>query len=125
MRVDGQTLSVPDVTPTLLGKYDVPGPRYTSYPAVPDWRGAFDHEAWAGHLGVLGTTQAAIDECLTEVASWPADERPTIELETYAWDALPDGARGGSALVDGIAREIRWLEGRMDAAGLGSREAAR
>ena len=60
MPVDGPSLMVPDVSPALLAKYDVPGPRYTSYPAVPDWRGAFDHEAWAGHLGVLGTTDAPL-----------------------------------------------------------------
>ncbi|AMW06315.1 hypothetical protein GEMMAAP_19095 [Gemmatimonas phototrophica] len=53
-------LQVPDVSPALLAKYDIPGPRYTSYPAVPDWRGAFDADAWAGHLGVLGTTDAPL-----------------------------------------------------------------
>jgi coproporphyrinogen III oxidase-like Fe-S oxidoreductase len=53
-------VSVPEVTSALLAKYDVPGPRYTSYPAVPDWRGAFDHEAWGGHLAVLGTSEAPL-----------------------------------------------------------------
>jgi oxygen-independent coproporphyrinogen-3 oxidase len=53
-------VSVPEVTPALLSRYDVPGPRYTSYPAVPDWRGAFDHAAWAGHLAVLGTSAAPL-----------------------------------------------------------------
>lgn len=53
-------LSVPEVSPALLAKYDIPGPRYTSYPAVPDWRGAFDAEAWAGHLRVLGSTDAPL-----------------------------------------------------------------
>jgi oxygen-independent coproporphyrinogen-3 oxidase len=53
-------LHVPDVSPALLAKYDIPGPRYTSYPAVPDWRGAFDASAWAGHLNVLGTTDAPL-----------------------------------------------------------------
>jgi len=54
------SLHVPNVTPALLAKYDIPGPRYTSYPAVPDWRGAFDADAWAGHLGVLGATDAPL-----------------------------------------------------------------
>jgi hypothetical protein len=39
-----------------------------------------------------------------------------VELETYAWDALPDGAREGTALVDGIVREIRWCAARMESA---------
>ena len=53
-------LSVPEVSPALLAKYDIPGPRYTSYPAVPDWRGAFDADAWSGHLRVLGSTDAPL-----------------------------------------------------------------
>ncbi|MBS1986076.1 MAG: oxygen-independent coproporphyrinogen III oxidase [Bdellovibrionales bacterium] len=31
---------------TLLQKYDVPGPRYTSYPTVPAWTGLPDTETW-------------------------------------------------------------------------------
>ncbi len=53
-------LSIPDVTPALLAKYDIPGPRYTSYPAVPDWRGAFDAATWGGHLRTLGTTESPL-----------------------------------------------------------------
>lgn len=53
-------LGIPDVSPALLAKYDIPGPRYTSYPAVPDWRGAFDATAWGGHLRTLGTTEAPL-----------------------------------------------------------------
>jgi len=32
--VDGQVV---DLTPELLARYDVPGPRYTSYPPAPEW----------------------------------------------------------------------------------------
>ncbi len=53
-------LSVPEVSPALLAKYDIPGPRYTSYPAVPDWRGTFDADAWSAHLRVLGSTDAPL-----------------------------------------------------------------
>ena len=45
---------------TLLAKYDVAGPRYTSYPPVPDWTGTFDAAAWAGHLHHLGSTAAPL-----------------------------------------------------------------
>lgn len=30
----------------LIQKYNVPGPRYTSYPTVPYWDTDFDYEAW-------------------------------------------------------------------------------
>ncbi|MEW6434574.1 MAG: oxygen-independent coproporphyrinogen III oxidase [Myxococcota bacterium] len=34
----------------LLAKYDVPGPRYTSYPTVPYWQKAPTQEEWLTHL---------------------------------------------------------------------------
>lgn len=88
-----------------------------------EWRTHFHVPVFAGRLGALGTTQGAIGECLREVASWPEAERPLLEVETYAWDALPEGARGGRTLADGIAEEIRWTHAAVDAAR--SAEAAR
>jgi hypothetical protein len=90
---------------------------------VGEWRTHFHVPVFAARLGVLGTTQDAIGECLDEVASWPTDERPLVELETYAWDALPDGAREGTALVDGIVREIQWCAARMESAAAGRSDA--
>jgi oxygen-independent coproporphyrinogen III oxidase len=57
---DPSRRSVPRVDPALLARYDVPGPRYTSYPAVPDWTGAFDEACWRGHLGKLANTEAPL-----------------------------------------------------------------
>ncbi|MFO0594650.1 MAG: oxygen-independent coproporphyrinogen III oxidase [Myxococcaceae bacterium] len=34
----------------LIAKYDVPGPRYTSYPTVPYWEAAPTQEQWLSHL---------------------------------------------------------------------------
>ena len=34
--------STTEITPELLKKYDRPGPRYTSYPTVPEWSPRFD-----------------------------------------------------------------------------------
>ena len=36
--------------PSLLRKYDVPGPRYTSYPTVPYWTGQPTSEGWLNSL---------------------------------------------------------------------------
>ncbi|CCH00576.1 oxygen-independent coproporphyrinogen III oxidase [Fibrella aestuarina BUZ 2] len=42
----------------LIAKYNVPGPRYTSYPTVPFWNtAAFDHTVWQDRL----TTAFAMD----------------------------------------------------------------
>jgi len=35
---------------SLVRKYDVPGPRYTSYPAVPHWSRSPDAGTWTGHV---------------------------------------------------------------------------
>jgi oxygen-independent coproporphyrinogen-3 oxidase len=41
----------------LLARYDVAIPRYTSYPALPDWTGGVDEAGWLAH--VARTTGAA------------------------------------------------------------------
>ena len=57
---DQAPLDTAHVDAALLARYDVPGPRYTSYPAVPDWTGAFDEAAWRGHLRVLANTASPL-----------------------------------------------------------------
>ena len=46
------------ITAALLQKYDRPGPRYTSYPTVPEWHDDFDEEA---HKTALTTAGEATD----------------------------------------------------------------
>jgi len=36
--------------PHLIAKYNVPGPRYTSYPTVPMWENNLSGAAWTGHV---------------------------------------------------------------------------
>lgn len=85
---------------------------------VGEWRTHFHVPLFAVRLGALGTTQSAVDECMSEIASWPADERPAFEAETYAWDVLPRDASPAEALEDGIAAELRWAAERLRAHGL-------
>lgn len=54
-RAEGR-ITVPVVENKLLSKYDISVPRYTSYPAVPDWTGAFTRDGWREHLGSLSGT---------------------------------------------------------------------
>src|SRR5436189_4099652 len=35
-----------NLAPTLLSKYNIPVPRYTSYPTVPFWEERIDAERW-------------------------------------------------------------------------------
>lgn len=44
----------------LLAKYDIPGPRYTSYPTVPYWQRAPTQEEWMTHLeGAIARSREA------------------------------------------------------------------
>ncbi len=38
------------IADALIAKYDVPGPRYTSYPTVPYWDAAPSASQWIGHI---------------------------------------------------------------------------
>jgi len=82
-----------------------------------EWRTHFHVPIFAAHLGGLGTTQSATLDCLTEIDSWPSDQRPVLEIETYAWDVLPSAIRDESDLVDGIAREITWCTEQIGGTG--------
>lgn len=87
---------------------------------VGEWRTHFHVPVFAPSLGCLGTTQAGIVECLNEIGLWPIEDRPVLEIETYAWDVLPSGVCGDTALVDGIVREIEWCSQYIEPAGQSS-----
>lgn len=76
-----------------------------------EWRTHFHVPIFATHMGCLGTTQSTILECLAEIHSWPSNERPILEIETYAWDVLPGATRDATGLVHGITQEINWCAG--------------
>jgi len=40
----------PEITDAVLSRYDVPGPRYTSYPTVPEWDETFTPDDYAARL---------------------------------------------------------------------------
>ncbi len=51
-------VAVPD--PALLQRFDIPGPRYTSYPTADRFVDAFDPDAFAGWLARRGETAAKV-----------------------------------------------------------------
>lgn len=53
-------MAVPFIPEELLAKYDVPGPRYTSYPAAPDWTGGVDEQTYRHALSELGDRDLAL-----------------------------------------------------------------
>ncbi|WP_257455230.1 oxygen-independent coproporphyrinogen III oxidase [Archangium lipolyticum] len=57
------SLEIPTPSEELMRRYDVAGPRYTSYPTAPEWKQDFGTEHYAERLDVAGT--AGADEPLS------------------------------------------------------------
>lgn len=74
------------------------------------WRTHFHVPIFMAEGDRWGTTRSEIERCL---AALPSDEpRPTLEVETYAWEVLPGCLYAGDeGLAAGIAEELRWLRG--------------
>ncbi len=74
------------------------------------WRVHFHVPVFMERIGALGTTREAIAEALQGVRGvvrgW--GDMPTLEVETYAWSALPEELQPAS-LTQGIAQELRWV----------------
>lgn len=91
-----------------------------SAPWAQEWRVHFHVPIFASELpGGLRTTQASIRECLLalkqiagfDLAGWQRGDWD-MEVETYAWQVLPEDLRGES-LPLGIARELAWIDSLM------------
>jgi len=74
------------------------------YAACDEWRVHFHVPVNAEHLGPLGTTREELKQALTVVAEFDGDDAPHLEVETYTWEVLPDGAR--TDLVTGLSTEL-------------------
>jgi sugar phosphate isomerase/epimerase len=68
------------------------------------WRVHFHVPIFAENLNAIGTTQNEIIECMNHLG----DEVKDFEVETYAWNVLPDSQRNDN-LADGIAKELQWF----------------
>ena len=69
------------------------------------WRVHFHVPLFLEAAGAVGTTQHEVATCLEVLADEPVTH---WEVETYAWDVLPEPLRSGT-LAEGIARELDWL----------------
>lgn len=99
---DGETKLYDDL-PQALASTDTQHPRG-------EWRVHFHVPIFLDHFALIHTTQDQIGECLRAIK--PQDEINHFEVETYAWDVLPEDLRTDD-LAEGIAREILWLNDRF------------
>ncbi len=73
--------------------------------ATGKWRVHFHVPLFLENFGLLDTTQNDLTQCL---AALQPDERPHLEVETYAWGVLPENLRPAN-LAEGIAKEMQWV----------------
>lgn len=74
------------------------------------WRVHAHVPVFLDRAGELETTQPSLLVALDRLRRRAL--APHLEIETYTWDVLPDGARGAS-LVEDVARELTWTLGRL------------
>lgn len=75
--------------------------------ATGEWRIHYHVPIYLGRIGLLGTTQPETLACLKALGEDPLAHH--FEVETYAWNVLPEEIRGDD-LPAGIARELGWLK---------------
>lgn len=76
-----------------------------------EWRIHFHVPLFQERLGPFTNTQRWLGELLGLLRQ--ESEMPHLEVETYTWDVLPERFRGED-VVDAIARELRWVMGRLE-----------
>jgi len=99
----------------LIHQYDVPGPRYTSYPPVPAWNNAFTSEDWSAALrsvppGESFALYAHFPFCATRCLYCGCNAIPTSRSEKI--DAYLDDCAHELALVTdalGWGRSLRQM----------------
>lgn len=73
------------------------------------WRVHFHVPIFAERLGLLSTTRNQIPQFLDAIES-EGMSVPHFEIETYAWNVLPESHRSiGGDLASGIAEELKWF----------------
>jgi sugar phosphate isomerase/epimerase len=105
--VDGQVRGTDDLAPALAG----------ALPADGEWRVHFHVPV---HLTDAHTTQPQLHTLLGELFGGERPLTPHLELETYTWEVLPKMLRphDRASLVQGLTRELQWLESELIDLGL-------
>jgi sugar phosphate isomerase/epimerase len=95
-------------TGTVLAADDLPE-ALTELPGRDAWRVHFHVPLHARPAAPLSATTDVLRTAITAIES-TVDVMPHVEVETYTWSVLPEtaGNGGDTALIRGIAAELRW-----------------
>lgn len=97
----------------VLAADDLPA-ALAELPGRDPWRVHFHVPLHARPAAPLSATTDVLRTAVDTVRS-TADEMPHVEVETYTWSVLPETAGGGgdTALIRGIAAELRWAAANL------------
>jgi sugar phosphate isomerase/epimerase len=98
----------------VVGADDIPQ-ALTELPAQRAWRVHFHVPLHARPAAPLSATTDVLRAAVAAVESEVDGELPHVEVETYTWSVLPETAGGGgdTALIRGIAAELRWAAAQL------------
>jgi hypothetical protein len=98
----------------VLGADDIPQ-ALTDLPARNAWRVHFHVPLHARPAAPLSATTDVLRGAISALESTVEGELPHIEVETYTWSVLPEtaGNGGDTALIRGIAAELRWAAAQL------------
>lgn len=105
------------VADTVLAADDLPE-ALAELPGQDPWRVHFHVPLHARPAPPLSATTDVLRAALTALKS-TVDKMPHVEVETYTWSVLPEtaGNGGDTALIRGIAAELRWAVANLDELG--------
>jgi len=101
------------VTGTVLAADDLPE-ALAELPGRDAWRVHFHVPLHARPATPLSATTDVLRTAITALRS-TVDKMPHVEVETYTWSVLPEtaGNGGDTALIRGIAAELRWAAANL------------
>jgi sugar phosphate isomerase/epimerase len=106
---------VRELTPsgTVLAADDLPQ-AHDELPGASPWRVHFHVPLHARPAAPLSATTDVLRTAIETLRS-TVDKMPHVEVETYTWSVLPEtaGNGGDTALIRGIAAELRWAAANL------------
>lgn len=109
LTASGDVLAADDL-PDALGDGPAPGPGDAVGHALPGegpWRVHFHVPLHHEPAAPLAATTDVLRDAVDAVRAAPHGDEAHLDVETYTWSVLPEGAATDS-LVAGIAAELRW-----------------
>ncbi|RJK97012.1 metabolite traffic protein EboE [Vallicoccus soli] len=115
----------PGATGPLPGTDDLPEALDGALPGDRAWRVHFHVPVHAEPAGPLRSTAPELSATLRAVVAGEDPLTDHVEVETYTWGVLPEGAHPGddAGVVRGIAAEVAWVRDELVAAGVDKEDA--